>query len=64
MMMQQMRQQLQGAGGGPGGGPPGGQRPTPPGAMPMGGRPVKAPPGQIHRDQMPRAGIIAMPRKM
>jgi hypothetical protein len=64
MMMQQMRQQMQGAGGGPGGGPPGGQRPTPPGAMPMGGRPVKAPPGQIHRDQMPRAGIIAMPRKM
>lgn len=68
VMMAQLRQQMAGQ---PGqGGPPQlagpgrmGQRPTPPGAMPMAGRPVKAPNGAVHMDQMMRAGGIGMPRK-
>jgi hypothetical protein len=59
---QQMQGQMQGQ--------PGRGRPTrggaPPrqGAMPGGPQLVKGPPGQIHPDQMPRAGAVPMPRRM
>lgn len=65
MMQQAMQQNMQGN---RPGGPPqmggGGPRPPQPGAMPAGPRLVaKAQPGQIHPDQMPRAGAVVMPRK-
>jgi hypothetical protein len=59
MMRQQMQQQMQ-----PGssqGGAPGGQ--PQPGAMPQGPKLVRGAPGAIHRDQMPRAGAVPMPRR-
>lgn len=33
------------------------------GAQPGQGRPMQGPPGQIHKDQMARAGAVTMPRK-
>jgi hypothetical protein len=59
-MMMKMQQQMQGAGGQP---QPQGIGQPQPGAAPAGPRLVKGPPGQVHPDQMPRAGGIAMPRK-
>lgn len=53
---QQMQQGMQGSGAGPGG-PPAGASPGAPHA-------VKGPPGQIHPDQMARAGVVQMPRRM
>jgi len=52
-------------GGGPQPGQPqiAGPRGPQPGAQPQPNRPLRGPPGQIHPDQLPRAGMIAMPRK-
>jgi hypothetical protein len=64
MQQMQMQMQQQGAAspGGPGR-PPGAAAPQP-GASPAGPRLVaKAPPGQIHPDQLPRAGGMPMPRR-
>lgn len=57
-MQQQMQQQAQGGPPGRGGGPPR------QGAVPGGPHLIKGPPGQIHPDQMPRAGAVPMPRRM
>lgn len=59
---QQMMQQMGGGGVGPGG--PGGPGAPQPGAAAAGPRLLKGPPGQIHPDQMPRAGAVPMPRRM
>lgn len=63
---QGMQQAMQGGrpGGQPGpGGPPRGGAPPRMGAMPQGPQLVKGPPGQIHPDQLPRAGAVPMPRR-
>jgi len=57
-MQQAMQQQM--AGRDQPGPPPG--RPQP-GATPGQPRPAKGPPGMIHRDRMPMAGALPMPRK-
>jgi len=58
-MQQAMQQQM--AGRDQPGPPPG--KPQP-GATPGQPRPAKGPPGMIHRDRMPMAGALPMPRKM
>ena len=61
VMMQKMQQQMQGAAGGQAPGRPG---LPPPGASPAGPHAAKGPPGTVHPDQLPRAGVVQMPRKM
>jgi hypothetical protein len=56
MLQQQMQQPGQAQGPGGGGPRPGGQ--------PAGPKLVRGPAGQIHPDQMPRAGAVGVPRKM
>jgi hypothetical protein len=61
MAMQQQQMQQGGGGGGPAPGGPG--RPQP-GAVPAGPRLLKPPPGAIHADRLPAAGVTNMqPRK-
>ena len=59
-MMMRMQQQAQGAGGGQGR-PPGMPQA---GAAPAGPRLIKGPPGTVPPARRPRAGAVAMPRKM
>lgn len=61
--MQQQGQQP-GAPGGPGGAGPGVAGTPRPGAQPAPPRLMKGPEGTIPQDQMPRAGVVQMPRKM
>jgi hypothetical protein len=49
---------------GPPGASPGGPGGPPPGASPAGPHAVKGPPGQIHQDRLPAAGVVQMPRRM
>jgi hypothetical protein len=53
-MMAQMQQAQPGGGGGAG---------PKPGASPGQARPAKQPPGAIHKDRMPAAGVVDFPRK-
>ena len=60
----QQQAQPQGLPGAPGGAAPGVAGTPRPGAQPAGPRLLKGPPGAIPPDQMPRAGVVQMPRKM
>ena len=60
----QAQGQQPGLPGGPGGAGPGVAGTPRPGAQPANPRLLKGPEGSIPRDQMPRAGVVQMPRKM
>lgn len=59
----QQQGQQPGLPGGPGGAGPGVAGAPRPGAQPAGPRLIKQPAGAIHPDQLPRAGVVQMPRK-